>query len=87
LAGSWFQPDLRLQRRSAGEKKSRSFLAVAPEEMVIERSDLLHVDFGFTYLGLNPDWQKMAYVPRDGETDVPAGLKQALSHTLRCRTR
>jgi hypothetical protein len=79
---TWFQPDLRLQRRSAGEKKSRGFLAVAPEELVIERGDLLHVDFGFTYMGLNTDWQKMAYVLRDGETDVPQGLKQALSHTV-----
>ena len=79
---TWFQPDLRLQRRSGTEKKSRGFLAVAPEELVIERGDLLHVDFGFTYMGLNTDWQKMAYVLREGETEVPPGLKQALSHTV-----
>jgi len=32
-------------------------------------------------MGLNTDWQKVAYVLRDGENDVPAGLKQALKNT------
>jgi|GEM_PF-280965 len=78
----WFQPDLRLQRRGgADEKTGRGFLQVAKEATVIERGDVIHLDFGLTYMGLNSDWQKMAYVLREGETDAPAGLKQALTNT------
>ena len=46
--------------------------------MVIERGDLLHLDIGFTYMGLNTDWQKMAYVLREGESEPPAGLEVGL---------
>jgi Xaa-Pro aminopeptidase len=78
---TWFQPDLRVQRKGMVNATSRGFLAPSPEDVVIQRGDLLHVDFGITYLGLNSDWQKMAYVPREGETDVPEGLKRALANT------
>ncbi len=78
---TWFQPDVRVQRKSAKSDLSRGFLAVAQEAEIIQRGDLVHIDFGVTYLGLNTDWQKMAYVLADGETDAPAGLKVALAHT------
>jgi len=78
---TWFQPDLRVQRRGATSPTSRGFLAVAPEQMVIERGDVVHVDFGITYMGLDTDWQKMAYVLREGEQDVPEGLKHAMRNT------
>ena len=79
--GTWFQPDLRVQRAGAAGATSRGFLAVAPEALVIARGDVVHLDFGLTYMGLSTDWQKMAYVLREGETDVPAGLKAAMRHT------
>ncbi|MGE0040862.1 MAG: M24 family metallopeptidase [Vicinamibacterales bacterium] len=79
--GTWFQPDLRIQRRGAAGATSRGFLAVAPESQVIERGDLVHVDVGISYMGLDTDWQKMAYVLRDGETDAPEGLKRAMAAT------
>jgi Xaa-Pro aminopeptidase len=44
----------------------------------ILRGDMLHCDFGITALGLNTDTQHNGYVLREGETDVPAGLKNAL---------
>ncbi|MBZ4422423.1 M24 family metallopeptidase [Myxococcus sp. RHSTA-1-4] len=78
---TWFQPDLRVQRRGMVNGTSRGFLAPSTEDVVIQRGDLLHVDFGITYMGLNSDWQKMAYVAREGETDVPEGLKRALANT------
>ena len=43
--------------------------------------DLLHVDFGITYLRLNTDTQQHAYVLKDGETDAPEFLKNALKKT------
>lgn len=78
---TWFQPDVRVQRKGNKSDLSRGFLSVAQEAEVIQRGDLVHIDFGVTYLGLNTDWQKMAYVLGDGETDAPAGLKVALAHT------
>lgn len=78
---TWFQPDLRVQRRGTTGPTSRGFLAVSPERTVIERGDVLHVDFGISYMGLHSDWQKMAYVLRDGETEVPAGLVAAMRNT------
>jgi Xaa-Pro dipeptidase len=78
---TWFQPDLRVQRNGMTNNTSRGFLAVAPEEIVIQKGDVVHLDFGITYMGLNTDWQKMTYVLRDGEKDVPTGLKKALANT------
>ena len=79
----WFQPDLRIQRQHASNSKTQQFLSVAPEAMVVERGDVVHVDFGLNYLGLSTDWQKHAYALRPGEKDVPAGLKRAMANTNR----
>jgi hypothetical protein len=79
--GTWFQPDLRVQRKNKKNDTSRGFLAVAPEEAIIERGDVVHLDFGITYMGLNTDWQKMAYVLLPGEKDAPPGLKNAMKNT------
>ncbi len=46
---------------------------------VIHRGDLLHCDVGFFYLGLATDVQQNAYVLKQGETDAPQGLKNALA--------
>jgi len=78
---TWFQPDLRVQRAGDANATSRGFLAVAKESVVIEPGDLVHVDFGISYMGFDTDWQKMAYVLRPGERDAPAGLKAALRNT------
>jgi Xaa-Pro aminopeptidase len=78
----WFQPDLRIQRRKTAEAKTTSgFLQVAKESVVIQRGDVVHLDFGLSYMGLSSDWQKMAYVLQEGEADAPAGLQKALANT------
>ena len=78
---TWFQPDLRVQRASGDVATSRGFLAVAPEATVIQRGDVVHIDFGISYMGFDTDWQKMAYVLKAGERDAPAGLKTAMANT------
>ncbi|MFQ5704483.1 MAG: M24 family metallopeptidase [Gemmatimonadales bacterium] len=70
--GSWFQPSVEVQRRGASEA------AIFGMSGVIERGDVLHVDFGIYATGLATDTQHMGYVLREGESDVPDGLKQAL---------
>jgi hypothetical protein len=72
--GTWFQPSVRVQRGS----KAGVRLLSEEGAVTIERGDVLHVDFGITAMRLNTDTQHMGYVLRQGETDVPEGIKQAL---------
>src|SRR5262245_6734735 len=81
--GVWFQPDLRIQRQNKETGKTNQFLSVADEAMVIERGDVVHVDFGLNYMGFSTDWQKHAYVLKPGEKDAPEGLKRAMANTNR----
>jgi hypothetical protein len=74
---TWFHPSVSLQR--AEEEGHSGTFASKPGERVIRRGDLLHVDFGITYLGLNTDTQQHAYVLRAGETEAPAGLVSGLA--------
>jgi Xaa-Pro aminopeptidase len=75
----WFHPSVRVQ------KPAKTGVSLLREDapVVIERGDVLHVDFGFTALRLNTDTQHMGYVLREGETDVPAGIQRALKNTNR----
>jgi Xaa-Pro aminopeptidase len=74
--GTWFQPSIRVQRAS----RTGVNLLSEDEAVVIERGDVLHVDFGVTAMRLNTDTQHMGYVLREGEKDVPAGIKRALAN-------
>jgi Xaa-Pro aminopeptidase len=77
--GEWFAPTVEVQRR--GVKPG----AIVSErgEVVIQRGDHLHVDFGIHALGLATDTQHVGYVLREGETDAPAGLRRALENSNR----
>ncbi|HJT67821.1 MAG TPA: M24 family metallopeptidase [Pyrinomonadaceae bacterium] len=79
----WFQPDMRIQRQNQETNKTLQFLSVAEESEVIKRGDVIHIDCGLNYMGLSTDWQKMGYVLREGEKEVPEGLKKALTNTNR----
>ena len=79
----WFQPDIRIQRQRTETANTGPFLSTAKESEVVERGDLIHVDFGLDYMGLSTDWQKHAYVLKRGERSAPAGLATALRNTNR----
>jgi len=53
------------------------------EDPVVERGDVLHVDFGVRQSGIVTDQQKMAYVLREGEDAPPAGLVKAFADSRR----
>src|SRR3990172_5626069 len=74
---TWFHPSVDVQRADA-PGRGEGF-ASRPEEQTILPGDLLHVDFGITYLRLNTDTQMHAYVLRPGEIEAPGGLREALS--------
>jgi hypothetical protein len=68
---TWFQPSVNITR--AGTP------GTIDGDAVIQPGDLLWVDFGIKYLGLNTDTQHMGYVLKPGESDAPAGLKAGLA--------
>ncbi|MGA8853623.1 MAG: M24 family metallopeptidase [Christiangramia sp.] len=74
---TWFHPTVDIQRSK--EKLVDHITAFSDENgsSVILPGDLLHCDFGITYLRLNTDCQQMAYVLRNGETTAPEFLQQA----------
>ena len=73
--GTWFHPTVRVQK--AKDKRSTSLIA-EDEPVLIERGDVLHVDFGLTAMRLNTDTQHMGYVLKEGETLPPPGILSAL---------
>ena len=75
---TWFHPSVSIQRSDSGDERDGDFSS-RPEGDVIRPGDLLHVDFGIKYLGLNTDTQQHAYVLRPGETEAPQGLRDALA--------
>ncbi len=54
-----------------------------PQDEVVRPGDVVHCDTGIKYLRLNSDHQHLAYVPRPGESDAPAGIKARLADNLR----
>ena len=47
-----------------------------PSDRVIQRGDLVRIDFGITLRGYSTDLQRTAYVLRDGETDAPDEIRR-----------
>ena len=74
---TWFHPSVSVQRAETGGRDDD--FSSRESETVIQPGDLLHVDFGITYLRLNTDTQQHAYVLRPGETEAPVGLRDALA--------
>ena len=77
---TWFHPSVSIQRSSMAENSFLASFANRPEDQIIQYGDLLHVDFGITYLRLNTDQQQHFYMLPEGETEVPAGLQKAFKN-------
>lgn len=75
----WFHPTVSLQRASSEKFDQIKAFSAAKTDNLILPGDLLHVDFGLTYLRQNSDQQQHAYVLRPGETSAPAYLVEALA--------
>ncbi len=74
---TWFHPTVDIQRLDPESFDHLRTFSKRPSKQVIMPGDLLHCDFGITYLRLNTDQQQHAYVLRPGETDIPEYLKKA----------
>ncbi len=80
---AWFHPTVDIQMHDPESNEQLRSFSKRPDLEVIRPGDLVHVDFGITYLGLNTDTQQNAYVLRPGETDAPDYLKVAHNTGLR----
>ena len=76
---TWFHPSVDIQRKSEISGDHLRSFSNRPAENIIMKGDLLHCDFGITYLRLNSDCQQMAYVLKDDEKDIPTFLRKAFS--------
>ena len=75
---TWFHPTVDVQRTSEELVSHLYSFSGRPDDMVILPGDLLHCDFGITYLRLNTDCQELAYVLKPEETKPPKFLVEGL---------
>jgi len=80
---TWFHPSVSVQRKDPESFEHLRAFSERPEDEVILPGDLLHIDFGITYLRLNTDTQQHAYVLKPGETEPPEFLKAAFRRANR----
>lgn len=76
---TWFHPTIDVQRSKEPLKSHIYSFTKAGNEKVILPGDLLHCDFGISYIGLNTDCQQHAYVLEKGEEEVPEFLSKAFA--------
>jgi hypothetical protein len=74
---AWFHPSVSIQRKDPESFDHLRSFANRPESQIVKPGDLLHVDFGITYLRLNTDTQQHAYVLKPGESSAPSFLVNA----------
>jgi Xaa-Pro aminopeptidase len=77
---TWFHPSVSVQRADEEQFEHLRTFDKRPAQNIIQPGDLVHVDFGITYLRLNTDTQQHAYVLKAGEKDAPEYLKKALAN-------
>jgi Xaa-Pro aminopeptidase len=80
---TWFHPSVSVQRNDPENFEHLRSFSNRPKDDLIRPGDLLHVDFGITYLRLNTDCQQHAYVLRPGETNLPESLRNAFTKANR----
>jgi len=74
---NWFHPTVDIQRSNQVLVDHITAFSDKKGSDVILPGDLVHCDFGITYLRLNTDCQQMAYVLKEGETTAPEYLQKA----------
>ncbi|MDB4015188.1 aminopeptidase P family protein [Flavobacteriaceae bacterium] len=72
---TWFHPTVDVQR--ANDSDLYAFDSKSKFD-IIQPGDLVHCDFGISYLSLNTDCQELAYVLKPGEKQAPDFLVDAL---------
>ena len=89
---AWWMWDQLLQRGLGSSFDMPSVYITGPEgieatssDRIIQRGDVLMVDWGVGFLGQWTDMKRIAYVLRDGETTLPDSYRRAFDNGIRIR--
>lgn len=89
---AWWLADQQQQRGLGSSFELPSVYITGPTgieatstDRIIQRGDLVIIDWGVGYLNTWTDVKRMAYVLKPGETAVPKGLQAAFDNALRVR--
>lgn len=75
---TWFQPTVAIERSDKQQFDHQDSFTNGYDEQIIQPGDLLHVDFGISYLRMHTDTQQHAYVLPKGQQQAPVYLTEAL---------
>lgn len=78
---AWFHPSVSIDRSESAEHTG-DFSDSADSDLIMP-GDVVWMDLGIEYLGLTTDTQRNAYILRQGETEAPEGLRDALAKANR----
>ena len=89
---AWWMSDQQLARGLGSSFDMPSVYITGPEgivatssDRVIQRGDLLMLDWGVGFLDFYTDMKRIAYVLRDGEVEPPAGVRHAFERARQVR--
>jgi Xaa-Pro aminopeptidase len=89
---AWWIMDQLLARGLGSSFDMPSIYITGPEgieatssDRIIQRGDLLMIDWGVGFLNLYTDMKRIAYVLKEGETGVPPGIQHAFDQARRVR--
>ncbi|MFC3810379.1 M24 family metallopeptidase [Lacihabitans lacunae] len=74
---TWFHPTVDVQRFDPENFDHLRAFSKKPEKQIIKGGDLIHCDFGISYLRLNTDHQQIGYILKPNETEIPEFLTKA----------
>ena len=89
---AWWIQDEMLRRGLGSSFEVPSIYITGPNgieatsnDRIIQRGDLLMIDFGVGYLNMWTDQKRIAYVLKPGETGLPASYQRAFDNAVRVR--
>ena len=89
---AWWMSDQQLARGLGSSFDMPSVYITGPEgivatstDRIIQRGDLLMLDWGVGFLDFYTDMKRVAYVLREGETEAPAGIQHAFDRAIEVR--
>lgn len=89
---AWWMSDQQLARGLESSFDMPSVYITGPDgieatssERIIQRGDLLMLDWGVGFLDFYTDMKRVAYVLREGETEPPPGIRRAFQRALEVR--
>lgn len=89
---AWWMLDRLLERGLESSFDMPSVYITGPDgieatssDRIIQRGDLLMIDWGVGFLDFYTDMKRVAYVLREGETEAPSGIQHAFDRAMEVR--